>query len=267
MARKVRIGVCEVAPEMEVDSAAWEELSAEVRKGAPEVFLLNELAFGPWIASGESAYPDTMRKSQDAHSRGLARLNELGAPVVLGTRAVSVEERDVNEAFVWTSGAGVLGVHTKQYFPNEEGYYEARWFQAGEPHFRVVEAGPVRVGFLICTEVMFNEHARQYGRAGAHVIAVPRAVGPGSLPRWLVAMRMAAIVSGCYVISSNRAGRDSKGQTFGGSGWVVDPSGETVAQTSSATPVVFYDVDPEHARRAQREYPCYVPELDARVKR
>jgi N-carbamoylputrescine amidase len=85
-------------------------------------------------------------------------------------------------------------------------------------------------------------------------------VGRGSLRRWLVAMRMAAIVSGAYVLSSNRGGIDSRGQVFGGCGWVIDPEGDLVAQTSAATPAVFYEIDTELVGRAQREYPCYVVE-------
>jgi N-carbamoylputrescine amidase len=161
---------------------------------------------------------------------------------------------------VWSLEKGYEGVHTKQYFPDEEGYYEARWFQGGERHFRVADAGKVRVGFLICTEVMFNEHARHYGRSGAHVVAVPRAVGRESLPRWLVAMKMAAVVSGCYVITSNRNGIDSNGQEFGGCGWIVDPAGDLVAQTSWASPIVTYDIDLDFVAGAQSEYPCYVEE-------
>jgi N-carbamoylputrescine amidase len=161
---------------------------------------------------------------------------------------------------VWTKEGGFQGVHTKQFFPNEEGYYEARWFEPGGRHFHVVPAGPVEVGFLICTEVMFNEHARHYGRSGAHIIAVPRATPRGTTRRWLVAMQMAAIVSGCYVLSSNRSGVDSKGQKFGGTGWVVDPIGDMMTQTSATSPVVYYELDTELVARAQREYPCNVKE-------
>jgi N-carbamoylputrescine amidase len=107
---------------------------------------------------------------------------------------------------------------------------------------------------------MFNECARRYGRRGGHVILVPRAVGRASLGRWLVAMRMAAIVSGAYVLSSNRQGLDSKGQLFGGSGWIIDPDGNLVAETSPALPVVFHEIDTDLVLRAQREYPCYVRE-------
>jgi N-carbamoylputrescine amidase len=73
-------------------------------------------------------------------------------------------------------------------------------------------------------------------------------------------MRMAAIVSGCYVLSSNRGGVDSRGQVFGGAGMVVTPDGELVVQTSDATPVAFYEIDTQAVARAQRDYPCYVKE-------
>ncbi|MGE5233808.1 MAG: carbon-nitrogen hydrolase family protein, partial [Acidobacteriota bacterium] len=141
---------------------------------------------------------------------------------------------------------------------DEEGFYEARWFAGGELRFRLAEAGPLRVGFLICTELMFNEHARRYGRAGAELLLVPRATGRASLERWLVATRMAAIVSGAYVASSNRGGVDERGQEFGGCGWIVDPHGDLVARTSATSPVAFHELDLAWVKRAQREYPCYV---------
>ncbi|MFQ5791748.1 MAG: carbon-nitrogen hydrolase family protein [Acidobacteriota bacterium] len=258
---KLRVAVCELDPEMEPGSKGWKSLSRDVRGGRPDLFLINEMPFGPWISARDAFDPEVWRVSLESHEKGVALLGELGAQVVLGSRARERDGRRVNEAFVWTREGGYEGVHTKQYFPDELGYYEARWFQPGESHFRVVAAGPVRVGFLICTEVMFNEHARHYGRQGAQLIAVPRAVGRASLPRWEVAMKMAAIVSGCYVLSSNRSGLDSKGQRFGGCGWVIDPHGDLVARTSPASPVVFCDLDTDFVAGAQKEYPCYVPEL------
>ena len=257
---RLRVGVCEAAPEMEAGSGDWGRLTERVREAGLDVFLINEMPFGRWLSAGESFDEAAWRKCLEVHEEGVERLDELGVKVVLGSRARELNERRVNEAFVWTPSDGYRAVHTKQYFPDEEGYYEARWFHAGERHFRVAQAGPIRVGFLICTEIMFNEHARRYGRYGAHVIAVPRAVGKWSLPRWLVAMKMAATVSGCYVMTSNRNGIDSNGQEFGGRGWIVDPSGDLVAQTSAVSSVVTYNIDLDCVATGQSDYPCYVKE-------
>jgi N-carbamoylputrescine amidase len=257
---RIKVGVCQCPPELTPGAAAWNDLARAVSRESPQLFLLNEMPFGSWIAAGAEFDERTWRESCALHDEGLKRLVDLGAGVVAGSRPRELDGKRLNEAFLWTEAGGVRGVHSKQYFPDEEGYYEARWFEGGERHFRLAAAGPVQAGFLICTELMFNEYARRYGRSGAHVILVPRAVGRSSLQRWLVAMRMAAIVSGAYVLSSNRGGVDSRGQVFGGAGWIIDPEGEVVAQTSSASPAVFYEIDTEFVERAQREYPCYVRE-------
>ena len=256
---KFKVGVCE-SSDLAAGSKEWMELCADVAREAPHLFLLNEMPFGGWISAGEAFDEQVWNESRSAHDAGATRIGDLGAGFVAGTRPNLSDTLRTNEAFVWSRDRAFQPVHTKQYFPDEEGYYEARWFQRGERHFRVASAGALRCGFLICTELMFNERARQYGREGAHVILVPRAAGSASLHRWLVAMRMAAIVSGCYVLSSNRSGVDARGQRFGGTGWIIDPSGDVIGETSAAQPVAFHEIDTAVVAKAQSEYPCYVKE-------
>jgi N-carbamoylputrescine amidase len=246
---------------MRAASSEWAAISREVSDRSPHLFLLNEMPFGGWISAGPRFEVMAWERSCRAHEEGMESLGDLGAAWVAGSRPFVHGDRHLNQAFIWNAAQGTSGIHTKQYFPDEEGYHEARWFQRGGTRFQVASMGPLRAGFLICTEVMFNEHARRYGRAGAHILLVPRAVGAGSLDRWLVAMRMAAIVSGCYVLSSNRGGIDSAGQAFGGCGWIIDPAGDLVAKTTGAEPVVFHEIDLDRVRKAQREYPCYVEEI------
>jgi N-carbamoylputrescine amidase len=255
-----KVAVCEAPAEMRAGSDEWRSLCDSVAGEAPDLLLLNEMPFGPWISAGDRFDDAQWQRSLELHAEGLSRLGQLGARAVAGSRPHSQDGRRVNEAFVWTREGGLRGVHTKQYFPDEEGYHEARWFQAGARHFTCVDAAGLKAGFLICTELMFNEHARRYGRDGADVVLVPRAVGAESLRRWLVAVRMAAIVSGAYVLSSNRAGKDSKGQVFGGTGWIVDPQGDLVTRTTAAAPAAVHRIDTAVVRRAQTEYPCYVQE-------
>jgi N-carbamoylputrescine amidase len=254
------VAVCELPAELLPGSADWTSFCDAVAREAPDLLLLNEMPFGPWISSCAEFDEATWQHSLRRHTEGLARIEELGARVVAGSRPCSLAGRRVNEAFVWTRGTGLRGVHTKQYFPNEEGYYEARWFEAGPRHFAPTVVAGLFAAVLICTELMFNEHARHCGRAGADVLLVPRAVGGASLGRWLVAARMAAIVSGAYVLSSNRAGGDSRGQAFGGSGWIIDPSGDVVAVTSAAAPLAVRRIDLTAVRKAKAGYPCYVEE-------
>jgi N-carbamoylputrescine amidase len=257
----VRVVVCEAAPEMIAGDASWRALVAAVRRQRPDILLLNEMPFGAWIAAGEHADPSVFAQCQRMHDEGLEHLGELGAPLVLGTRATLERGRRVNQGFLWDLDRGLLPVHTKQFFPDEPGYFEARWFDRGETHFRTARAYGIGFGFLICTELWFTEWARRYGREGAHLIVVPRATPSPSLDRWLTAIRMAALVSGCYVASSNRGGTDTRGQEFGGRGWIVDPDGDVLAETSAHEPVVAAEIKPERVARAKREYPRYVRDL------
>ncbi len=252
------VGICETPAELLPGSAAWQDISARARSRAPALLLLPELPFGAWVGAGAAFDPAAWRETCRIHADGGRHLGELGATTVATTLPQEEGGRRVNQATLWSASGGLRGVHTKQHFPDEPGYYEARWFEPGERHFRVAQAGALRVGFLICTEVMFNEHARCYGRSGAQVLLVPRAVGAASLARWQVAMRMAAIVSGCYVLSSNRAGADARGQEFGGHGWIVDPLGDIVAETSAGQPFACHTLDLDLVARAQADYPCYV---------
>ena len=117
----------------------------------------------------------------------------------------------------------------------------------------------MKIGVLICTEAMFNERARAYGRQGASLIVIPRASGT-NIESWKVAGAMASLVSGAYVVSSNRVGHAKGGTEFGGGGFAYAPQGRLLSETSRANPVSTIDLDPEAVTTAQKDYPCYVPE-------
>jgi len=127
--------------------------------------------------------------------------------------------------------------------------------------FGVAEVLGLKLGVLVCTEAMFNEHARAYGKQQASLLVVPRASGTNIEP-WTIAGAMASLVSGAYVVSSNRIGRSKGGTEFGGGGFAYAPQGQLVAVTTSVNPVGTLELDPKEAAFAQRSYPCYVPELE-----
>jgi N-carbamoylputrescine amidase len=107
---------------------------------------------------------------------------------------------------------------------------------------------------------MFNEHARQYRQQGAELIVVPRATGR-TVDIFRTAGAMASVVSGCYVVSSNRVGQGSNGPTFGGKGFACGPGGELIDMTSPERPLVVIELDLAFVKEKQKSYPCYVKEL------
>jgi N-carbamoylputrescine amidase len=238
---------------------SWAKLIADLDRAQPDIFVLNELPFGPWLSARSSFDPVAWKQSIADHEVGIAALHELSVGIILGTRSVERQGRRCNEGFVWTLQDGIRATHTKQHIPNTPpSYCEAVWYAPGQLRFQIVQAGPLRVGLLICTDIMFTEHARRYGRDGVQLIAVPRASPVEAAHMFDVALQMTAISSGCYVASSNRNGQDFAGGAFEGRGCIVDPGGETVAQSSPLDRVIVHEISTEFVEIKQAYYPCDV---------
>lgn len=240
--------------------STWDGIRRRIEAANADIVVTNEMPFGPWIAESPTFDARAARESVVLHEDALAALGALEAEAVISSRPVVAGDRLANEAFV-LDASGYRWIHHKQYFPQEEGFYEESWFRRERRGFETVKVGAVNVGVLLCTELFFNEHARSYGRQGADLIVTPRASGT-SLHRWRTAGCMAAIVSGAYLVSSNRVGRAEQGQVFGGSGFTVSPEGLIEAVTGERTPVTVVKIHLDLARRQKSEYPCYVKELN-----
>ena len=72
---------------------------------------------------------------------------------------------------------------------------------------------------------------------------------------------MAAIVSGCYVASSNRNGVDEFGLPFAGKGMIFDPLGKLIAETSESEPIAMADIDLAQIEKAKVGWPCHAEDL------
>jgi N-carbamoylputrescine amidase len=255
----MRIAFVEWPEALLTDGAPWGDLKAAVTAARPDILLTNELPFGPWIAESAAFSDEAAQLSIHAHEAGLVELIDLGLPAVISSRPVWHGKRLANEAVVIQDGA-VRPLHRKHYFPNEPGWYESEWYSADGSGFVPAEILGIKVGVLLCTEAMFNERARAYGKQGTSLIVVPRTTGVNLEP-WKIAGAMAALVAGAYVVSSNRVGPTIGGMRFGGGGFAYAPHGKLLSVTTPTNPLQTFDLDPEESATAQREYPCYVPEL------
>lgn len=255
----MKVTVCELPADMARLAEAWEGLTGHCRSHDTEVLVLPEMPFASWLAGSKEVDEEAWDEAVAAHAVWEDRFAETGARTILGSRPVVIDGHRHNQAFVWEGGVTVPA-HLKYYLPDEEGFWEGTWYEPGPKQFELVSSGAGPVGFLVCTEVWFTEHARGYARRGVALIATPRATEWDTRDRWLVGGRAAAIMAGAFGASSNRNGTDAAGQRWGGLGWVVDPSGEVMATTSEETPHVTVAVDPMEILRAKTTYPRYVAE-------
>lgn len=259
----MKVTVCELPDNVGEYATAWQALRTHVTEKQSDLVLLPEMPAHPWFADLPEFDHAVWRQAIHDHDELIADLAALPSAMVLGSRPTVEGDRRLNQGFYWTTIEGYRRVHEKYYLPDFEGFYELRWFHRKERDFTPVTVSGITLGFLICTDVMFNEWARHYGRQGAHLIAVPRATLAGpALDRWLVVMRMAAIVSGSFVLSSNRVGQGGRSGkiTFGGSGWIISPNGDVLASTSRNEPFATLDIDLAIAESAKMLYPRNVSE-------
>jgi N-carbamoylputrescine amidase len=255
MVTPLKIAFVEWPDALSTEDAQWSELKDAITAARPDILVTNELPFGPWLAEAAVFSEDAAHLGIRVHENGLKGLIDLNVPAVISSRPVWSGKRLANEAFVVENGV-VRPLHRKQYFPNEPGWFESEWYSGDGSGFEAADVLGLKVGVLLCTEAMFNEHARAYGRQNASLIVIPRASGV-NIESWKIAGAMASLVSGAYVVSSNRIGRSEGGTQFG----AYAPQGLLLAAMTWTDLVKTVDLDPKVAVLARRDYPCYVPEL------
>lgn len=256
----MRVTVCQLPDQPDLLKEVFAALVAHCQSQQSELVLLPEMPFSPWLAATDKVDPGKWQASLEAHENWLPRLEALSADYVLGSRPILEANDAYNEAFIWEKEGGVKAAHRKYYLPEEPGFWEARWYRRAErPVFQAAQAGEIKVGFMICSDLWFGEHARGYARQGIHILANPRATERASVGRWLAAGSTAAVLAGAYCLSSNHAG-ESDGVQWGGSAWVIDPDGKLLARSSDEEPFASVEIDLKKAEAAKHSYPRYIKE-------
>jgi N-carbamoylputrescine amidase len=254
----MKVTVCELNDSPGEFAEDWKKLASHVKEWRSDLILLPEMTFYPWFAWKKPFDPAVWEEAVSAHKNIEGSFVELASAAVLGSRPVNKAGRRLNEGFVWTAESGYCAVHDKYYLPDEEGFWEASWYDRGDGIFDPVFVREAGVGFAICTEIWFFQHLRSYSKKGAHLIVCPRATPVSTLDKWLVAGQAAGVVSGAYCLSSNRINNSSKGADLGGQGWICGPDGDVLGMTSQERPFVTVDIDLKQADLAKKTYPRYV---------
>ncbi len=239
---------------------AMAALARHVKTEGSHFLLLPEMPFFAWLAYERPTGTDEWQAAVDAHTEWMSKLASLEVETIVGSKPTVENGNRHNDAFILDQGNTERFLHRKYYLPDEPGFWEASWYErADQPQFQSLSTGELQVGAMICSDIWFGEHARAYARQGVQLLVNPRATESGSLDKWLAGGRAAAVMSGAYCLSSNRSG-PGKGFDWGGMGWIIDPNGNVLAQTSDEQPFVTLEIDLSLANKAKSTYPRYVKE-------
>jgi len=257
----MRVSVCELRNNQKGLLDDWTRLEDHLKTAKSDLLLLPEMAFSPWLAETNVVDAIKWAESVKSHEAWFNRLSELSVGTIVGTAPVIQNSKRHNEGFVWTAAEGYQAVHQKVNLPDEAGWWEATWYEKGPDSFKVAEVNGVRVGFLICSELWFNEHARTYMKQDVDILVTPRATPAASVEKWITAGKTAALVAGAFSLSSNFSPAEGSNIEWGGSGWIIEPdNSEVIARTSARDPFQTVDIDLEIARAAKSSYPRNVKE-------
>src|SRR5665213_3432242 len=141
----MRATVCELPHEPTSLAGAWAGLCRHTARELPELVLLPEFAFVGPLWEAEHCDPAQWAAAEALSATWLARLPELRAKQVVGTRPVSIGRGRFNQGFVWSAANGLRPLRSKFFLPSEPGGWEARWFDRGDPDFPVYRAGDFRL--------------------------------------------------------------------------------------------------------------------------
>ena len=257
----MKVTVCEIRNDPIGLKQDWQALVDHVKFEKSDLVLLPEMPFYEWVPRTDQVDPEVWQQAVHAHDQWMPRLSELCSPIVIGSRPVILNKRHLNEGYIWESTSGYRPAHIKYHLPNEKGFWEASWYERGEGNFKIIQTQKLNIGFLICTELWFTMHARDYARQGIHILVCPRATPKQSVDKWIAGGVTAAVVSGAYCLSSNLSGPNIEGIDFGGAGWIIEPEeGRVLGVTSGDKPFLTKKIDLEIAVKAKHTYPRYVPD-------
>ena len=257
----MKVTVCELPQDWTSSRSIQKKLLNHLKKNHTDLLLLPEMPFYKWLSGSRTPDPLAWQAAVFAHDQWMERLIDFGVPMVAGTRPMLKNKKPLNVAFVWTRGKGVHYVHEKYYLPNEQGFWESSWYDRGNGSFDLVEAKGIRIGFLICTEIWFTNHARKWSKEGVHILLCPRATPSTSSSTWVAGGQSTAWISGAFCLSSNFNGANTQTMDFGGTGWITEPDGGNVlGLTSGDSPFLTMEIDLQVAEAAKKTYPRYVRE-------
>jgi len=222
----------------------WVEAAAG--EGA-DLVVLPEL-----LASGYRFDDDLAESAQRGPT--VTALSELaadhGLTVVAGVLERGAPRGMLHDTAVVVSPTGLVGaVRKARLWGSEHGV-----FAKGPVERPIVEVAGVRLGVLICVEVVYPEIARQLARDGADLLVVVSAFGAPRAPIFDLMTRARAAENGCFLAVANLCGDDGH-HAFCGLSRVVGPRGDVRVDAGDEVGVAMVDIDLADIEQTRAELP------------
>lgn len=237
---KYRVAALQFEPEMCAKArniAALSRLAEEAAEAGARLIVTPEMGLTGycWHDREEVApYVEPVPGPSTEHFAALAA--KLGGYIVFGLAEVEPRSGLYYNTAVLVGPEGYVGKHRKSH----PYIAEPKWAASGDSGHQVFDTSLGRLALLICMDIHFLETARLVALQGAEVIC--------HISNWLAERTPApywisrARENGCYLIESNRWGRE-RGVQFSGGSCIIEPDGRIQASRDSGDGVVPGEID------------------------
>lgn len=242
--KNVKIGLVQMSVPDEKNKALYkaEKLIQQAAKKGANIICLPELFATPYFPQkqkfqakilAESTSGPTVRKMSELAKR-------LGIVLIVPIYERTSKDKYYNTAVVVNEKGKILGNYRKTHIPEDPGFYEKEYFEAGDRGYKVFETRFAKFAVLICYDQWFPEAARLAKLNGAEIIFYPTAIGDiiGYLPpegdwhdAWETVQRGHAVANSLPVAVVNRVGREGKTR-FWGQSFISDSFGKVLKRAS-----------------------------------
>jgi len=210
--------------------------------GPADIVLLPEDWLGPRII----AWPDYL-----AVVRDLAALLPPGCLLVSGAQYTQTADGVFSRGLFLAPGREVL--FDKQ-FPSQA--VGERGFVNPGRFFPVVEHRGVRIGAVVCVDLMYPELVRRLALSGAQVILSPANIPAGRLDLWRALGQVRAAENTVFVAMANNTGTTYEdGRVVSGGSFVARPHGYGFRSAGSGEGVFHFGLDLTEIAAARERWP------------
>jgi predicted amidohydrolase len=177
----------------------------------------------------------------------LKSLSQKTGAILIGGFAEKDGENFYNSAMV-VYDKKLIGIYRKIHLYNKE----KKWFLPGNKYPEVFKVNEVNIGVMICFDWFFPETIRTLALERADIIAHPSNL---VLPYCQKAMQTHCLVNRVYAITSNRIGREQRGEDdffFTGGSQITSINGEILSSAQNYdADVAIVEIDINKARNKQ----------------
>jgi len=207
------------------------------------IIAFSELAFLPFLPQ-KPAGQDSIEMAEPIPGPTTEIFSRL-AKEHKAVTVINLFERSGQNTFysspVIDADGSICGIIRMVHVMNGQGFFEKGYYSPGDKPICVFETMAGRIGIAICYDRHFPEYMRHLGLLRPEIVIVPQAGVSGEWPEGIfeAELQVAAFQNGFFAALVNRVGKEDP-LMFSGESYVVDPSGQIIAQSPEGKDHILY---------------------------